>query len=125
MRDRRDLLLIWFFHCLLVSLLLAESVTLQLLEYIGITALTILPGLAIAVIVAVLSQIRISSKVIMGVGLVMVFILGMLDAMTPTIHFLPLVLSRIFLRKFQPLIQNYCCVTSSVSPIVLLVLSLY
>lgn len=62
---------------------------LQLLEYIGLNALTILPGLAIAVIVAVLSQIRVSSKVIMGVGLVMVFILGMLDAMTPTIHFSP------------------------------------
>jgi len=61
----------------------------QLIEYIGINMLSILPGLSIAVIVALLSQIRVSPKVIMGIGLIVVFVLGMLDAMTATKQFSP------------------------------------
>ena len=59
----------------------------QIIEYIGISLLAILPGLSMAVIVAVLSQIRISSKIIMAIGLITVLVLGMLDTMTATNRF--------------------------------------
>ena len=62
----------------------------QIIEYIGISLLAILPGLSMAVIVAVLSQIRISSKIIMAIGLITVLVLGMLDTMTATNRFSPI-----------------------------------
>ena len=61
----------------------------QIIEYIGISLLAILPGLSTAVIVAVISQIRISSKIVMAIGLVSVLVSAMLDTMTSTNRFSP------------------------------------
>ncbi len=74
-------------------------------EYIGISLLAIIPGFAMAVIIAVLSQIRISSKIIMAIGLIAVLVMGMLDTMTATNRFSPIGALSIFSEQMPSLSQ--------------------
>ena len=60
------------------------------LEVVGMTLLAVVPAFAITVFIALLSQIKISSKIIMAVGIVFTFIMGVLDTLTGTSRFSPI-----------------------------------
>lgn len=60
------------------------------LEVVGITLLAVIPAFAITVFIALLSQIKISSKIIMAAGIVFTFIMGVLDTLAGTARFSPI-----------------------------------
>lgn len=62
----------------------------SVLEVTGITFLAVVPAFAITVFIALLSQIKISSKIIMAASIVFTFIMGVIDTLTGAARFSPI-----------------------------------
>lgn len=62
----------------------------EFLELIVLNLFAVFPAVAMTVLVALISQIRISSKVIMAIGIIYAFVMGVLDTSTLTYRFSPI-----------------------------------
>lgn len=72
----------------------------------GLSMAAVLPACAIAVIVAVLSQFHVSSRIVMGGGIFLAFVLGILDTMTMSGLISPIGVLSIFSDELPTLSAN-------------------
>lgn len=100
--------------------------TFDLLQLLLLTAFAVLPAVSMAVIIALLSQLKLTSKIIIGCGIALSLILGVADTLSKSKYLSPIGALSIF-NESVPIIKNEIaiCLFSSCLYLVIGIFVLY